>query len=278
MAKKVRVIIESLAERLGPKVLFEKGENTGKILEDYNIYEMSLAEKLVYLLIAASVIYFSVYIFYRSHILSALICPLSLLYIKPRAKELALKRKSLLNLQFKDMLYLLSSSISAGKSVELALKDVLTDLQILYPDDEADIIKEVLYMQSMLEMNRPIEAVFDDFARRTDIEDIKSFADVFHICKRSGGNLIEVIKNTSDIINDKMEIKQEIETLIAQRKLERRILNVMPVALILVLSLSAPDYINPIYETAAGRAAMSVSLLFIFLSWFISKKVMDIRI
>jgi len=44
------------------------------------------------------------------------------------------KRKSELNLQFKDLLYSISASLTAGKSVETAFKEALNDLCILYPD------------------------------------------------------------------------------------------------------------------------------------------------
>jgi len=45
-------------------------------------------------------------------------------------------------------------------------------------------------------MNVPVEQALNDFAQRVQIEEVKSFADVFSISKRAGVNLVEVIKNT----------------------------------------------------------------------------------
>lgn len=61
-------------------------------------------------------------------------------------------------------------------------------------------------------MNENIESILKDFATRSGIEEIHHFADVFSVCKRSGGNLVEIISTTSRMIGERIEIKQEIET------------------------------------------------------------------
>ncbi len=71
-------------------------------------------------------------------------------------------------------------------------------------------------------MNEPIETVLFDFAQRAHLEDLTNFVDVFVISKRSGGNLVEIMRNTSTLIGDKLQIEQEIETLLAKRKLEQK--------------------------------------------------------
>jgi len=259
-------------------LLFEEKQKDGVELLDYNIYVMSVKERLLYITFAAATIFTVGYIFYRSIILSVLICPLALLYPKFRTKELIARRKNDLNLQFKDLLYSLSSSLSAGRAAETAMKDVLKDLAIQYPDPDTYILKEVEYIIHRIEMNATIEATFEDLAKRSHIEDIQSFSDVFNSCKRSGGNIVEIIRNTSNIINDKIEIKQEIETLLSEKKFEQKVLNVMPLLMIVILSLSAKDYMEPVFSTLAGRAVMTVSILLLVTAYFISGKIMDINI
>jgi tight adherence protein B len=86
------------------------------------------------------------------------------------------------------------------------------------------------------------------------------------------------VKNTTNILGDKMEIKNEIDVLLAQRKFEKNVLNVMPIALIIVLSVTAGDYIDPVFTTVLGKLVMAASIGLIALSWFISGKIMDINI
>ena len=247
-------------------------------LPDYNVYVMSLKERIMYILLAAFVIYIVSFIFYRSFIISLAVSFLGLLYPKIRTKEIIEKRKNELNLQFKDMLYSLSSSLSAGKSVESSFKEVLKDLSIIYPDSNTFIIKEVEYIVRKIEMNETIEAALEDFAERSHLEDIDNFVDVFKTSKRAGGNIVEIIKNTSNIITDKIEVKEEIDTLLSARKFEQKVLALMPIFLILFLSAGSSEYMYPIFNTLAGRLVMTVALILIVIAYFISKKIMNIKI
>ena len=253
-----------------------EAKTTGLI--DYNVYQMGKKENKIYISIAAVAIFIIGYIFYKSIIMSALIMPFALMYPSIRTKEIIKKRKDQLNYQFKDALYSLSSSLSAGKSIEMAFKDALKDLEILYPDPDSFILKEFQYIIRKLDMNETAEAALQDFATRSHLEDIQNFVDVFQTCKRTGGNLVQVIKNSSDIINDKITIKQEIDTMLSQRKLEQRILNVLPIGMIFMLSASAEDFMKPIFTQVAGRAVMTVAIVLLVTAYFISKKIMEIEV
>jgi tight adherence protein B len=254
---------------------FDKKE---KKLEDYDAYNMKTGEKLLYIILAASFIFAIAYVFYRNIPFSVLLSIAAIGYPKLKTEDIIKKRKYELNIQFKDMLYSLSSSLTVGKSMETAFKDCLKDLEILYPDSDAFIISEVNYIIRKIELNETLESALSDFASRAHIEDVENFADVVYTCKRTGGNLIEVIKNTSNIINDKIEIKQEIDTILAQRKLEHRILNVLPVILVLLLSITAKDYMEPVFKTMPGRMVMSLTAAMLAFAYFISKRIMDIKI
>ncbi|PNT90942.1 type II secretion system F family protein [Clostridium thermosuccinogenes] len=247
-------------------------------LEDYDFYCMTAKEKMLWFMAAAVVIFSLSYIFYHSVVFSAILGLLALFYPRIRTRKIIEKRKNELNLQFKDLLYSISSSLSAGKSIEMAFRDALRDLEVLYPDPDTSIIKEVQYIIRKIDVNETVESALADLARRSHIEDIENFADVMQTCKRTGGNMIEVIKNASNIINDKIEIKQEISTMLAERKFEQKVLNAFPVLIVLFLTFSAEDYIAPIFNTWAGRLSMTVSVILLGAAYFISKKIMDIKV
>lgn len=247
-------------------------------INDYNYYYMSAKERIFYTGIAAATLFIIGIVFYRDFLIASLICPPALFYPKFKTGEIIKKRKEELNIQFKDMLYSLSSSLSAGRSVELAFRDVTEDLSVLYPDPSSDILAEVALIAVKLGMNEPVESAVSDFARRAHIDDIDNFADVFNTCKRAGGNIVEIIRNTSNIINDKIEIRNEINVMLAERRFEHRILSLLPLGMVILLSLSANDYIKPIFHTVAGKIAVSISLILFAAAYFISKRIMDIKV
>lgn len=247
-------------------------------LTDYNHYFMTRKEKIFYIAAAAVVLFAVGYIFYHNFILAGLLALLSFKFPAIRTKQIIKKRKSELTNQFKDMLYALSSSLSAGRSVESGFKEAFNDMRIMYPDENTDIMCELEYIVRGLEMNETIEDMIDRFAQRAHIEDIDNFADIFRTCKRTGGDLVKVIRNTSQTIGEKIEVKQEIDTLISGKKFEFKILMVMPIALLVVLSVTTEDYMQPVFETIQGRIIMTIAIAVFGAAYFIGKKIMDIKV
>lgn len=100
-------------------------------LTDYNVYVMGKTEKILNMIFAAAVLFAVGYIFYHNVILSALLMTLAVKWPKIRTRQIIEKRKSQLTIQFKDMLYSLSSALSVGKSVETGIQDALQDLRVI---------------------------------------------------------------------------------------------------------------------------------------------------
>jgi len=297
------VMLASLLS-LGLFILLEKGREKGKtgvvnsdapvnkadILEkavavpknsqliDYDLYVLSKKEWLFHFCLAAVFLFFVAYVFYHSIFLSALVSLLAFFYPRLKTKEIIAQRKKELALQFKEALYALSSSLMAGHSLESAFNEALKDLYLLYPDPQSYIIQEFTYITRRIAMNETIEEALADFAERAHLEDIDSFVDVLVISKRSGGNIVEIIKNTSAILGDKLQIKQEIDTLLAERKFEQKVLNLMPIAMILLLTWSTGDYMHPVFSTLFGRLMMTIAVIMFGLAYFLSQKIMSIEV
>lgn len=247
-------------------------------LIDYDIYVMTKNEKILNIAIAAIVIFLIGYMCYHNIILSLLLAIFSVKWPPMRVKQIIAKRHSDLAVQFKDMLYSLSSSLSAGKSVETGLKECLRDLRIIYPDDDTYIIQELAYIVRGIEMNEPVENMFGQFAERAHNEDIENFVDIFRTCKHTGGDLVQVIKTTSQTIGEKIEIKQEINTMVSGKKFEFKALMVMPVFLILLLSVSSADYMNPVFTTVLGHIVMTIAIALFAVAYIVGNKIMTIEV
>lgn len=247
-------------------------------LVDYDIYIMSRNEKIINTLAAAVAIFIVGMIFYHNIIFSAVIAMFALKFPSIRTKQIIKSRKHMLNDQFKDLLYSLSSSLSAGRSLASAFSDAVCDMQVLYPNESIPIMYETRYIVRQIEMGMTVEDAISQFAERAHIDDITNFSEVISTCNRSGGNLIDVVRNTSQIISDKIETKNEIETSISGKKFESRILCAMPIFMVLILSLSSPDYMEPVFTTSTGAVVMTIAIVMFVLAFFIGEKIMDIEV
>jgi tight adherence protein B len=254
-----------------------KIQYSGSGFIDYSIYKMKPLEYYIALLISAVAIFLIGYIFYRSMLLALMLTPISLFYPSIRTKQIIKKRKRELKLQFKDALQSLSASLHAGKSFESAMRSAIADLLIQYETDSY-IIREFEIIIRRLESNETIESAFDEFAERSKLEEIRNFAEVLEICKRTGGNLITAIKSSTDIIADKIEVLNDINSILAEKKLEQNILFVMPIAMILMLSISAKDFMQPVFTEPVGRVIMTISMGLFASAYFIAEKITNIEV
>ena len=115
-------------------------------------------------------------------------------------------------------------------------------------------------MSYELQLNQPIEEVFYRFGQLTQVEDVMRFAQVLHIAKRTGGDLIAITRMTADRISEKMEVKREILVMIAGKQMEAQIMKLMPLAIILYFWVFSPGFLDPLYRRE-GRPVMAILLL-----------------
>ncbi len=246
-------------------------------LPHYTEYQLSKKEYLFALCVGVLVTSMIGMLFYKHWLGVIVIGCLGLYYPRIRRQALLDRKRSQLSMQFKQALYSLSSSLSAGRSIENAFKEAIQDLTLLYPGVDADMIRELRIIKFRMENGEPMERAIMDFSLRAKQEDIANFADVIVTCKRMGGDLIEVVRRTSSVIGEKMDIMQEIEVLVAQKRLEMKAMMAAPFVFLSFLNLSAPDFLMPLYE-GVGRAIATVSLLLLFLGVWMISRMMNIRV
>jgi tight adherence protein B len=99
-----------------------------------------------------------------------------------------------------------------------------------------------------------------NFAGRTGLEDVLLLADVYSVCRETGGNMAGAVNKAAALLTEKINIEMEIQTMLSQKKLEGTIIAVMPAAMILFLLLMSPDYLEPVYTTMVGRLMMVLAL------------------
>lgn len=197
-------------------------------------------------------------------------------FLPIRTRQIIESHRKKLNSQFRDMLEALNTSLGAGKNVVDSFCSVYDDLKLQY-DEDAYILKELEVVMAGIRNNVDIEDVLLDFGIRSGNDDIYSFANVFKICYRKGGNIKDTIKTTHSILSEKMEIAEDIETIVTSSKTEQNIMIVMPIALIGVIKMMSPDFAAN-FVTATGILATTVAVGMFVAAYFVGKAVLNIKI
>lgn len=244
---------------------------------DYAEYRFSLKQGMLVCLEGAAAVAIIGYFFYRSWIACIFLVPVFVFFVKERKKEEVKKRRLELSLQFKDLALALSANVKAGYSMENALRESCRDMELLYRED-SPICTEVRHMIRGLENNVVLERLLYDLGMRSHVPDIMQFADVFLIAKRSGGNLTEILEKTAAVIEQKIETEKEIQLMIASKKMEQKIMNLVPFMIIFYIGSASKGFFDVLYHNAIGVAVMTVCLLFYGAAYLFSKRIVDIEV
>lgn len=151
-------------------------------------------------------------------------------------EEESKKKEQEFQKQFREMIQTLSSALNTGYSVENAFYETQKELKIQYPE-EARISRELLLITRKLRMHIPVEQVLEEFAEKVPSEDVKSFVTVFVTAKKSGGDMIGIIRNTTSQIGDKIEVKERLIHYLPQRNMNFRSCRWFRMGLLLICHL-----------------------------------------
>lgn len=229
-------------------------------MNEYSGYELSRREKTVFTAVLAAFLGIAGLIFYNS-ILTAAALP----FIWRKAEKTwcvykSRQRRNNLLLQFRDFLYSLSGSFAAGRHMAEAMSEAEENLSDIY-GRECMLSEEIRCMLRAVDETGMTELeVLSDFARRSCLEDVEDFVQVYGACRSSGGNLAGAVNKAAQVIGEKITVEQEIHAIVSQKKLEGRIIMAMPAVIVLFLQLMSPDYLEIMYQTLAGRLLMSTAL------------------
>lgn len=217
------------------------------------------------------------YVFFGKISAAFFTVPIGVLIGKNDLDNMIRNKKKIMSKEFKDMLVSLSGNLNAGYSLEKSFYKTFRDLSnngIAY----RYIIKELKNIIHGLECNQRIEELISVLAKKSDIDDIKLFSQMISATKAYGGNLNAVIRQTVINLNEKYMVGDEIETMIAAKKAEGKIMIVMPLVIILYLSLTNKGYMDVMYETSFGKAVMALSLVIIAIAGAVINKIVKIEV
>jgi len=183
------------------------------------------------------------------------------------------KKKKILLQQFSECIMSVSGSVKAGYAAENAFVESIKDMEMMY-GEEAEILKELKLIKGGLASHFSLEKLLHDMGRRTGLEEIKEFAEIFAITKRNGGSLAGVIQMTAGEISGKVLVEEEIRTTLASKRLEQKIMNGVPFLLVIYLEFTTPGYFEMFFRDFSGIALMTLFLIWYMAAYGLSEYIL----
>ncbi|MDD2957341.1 MAG: type II secretion system F family protein [Lachnospiraceae bacterium] len=244
---------------------------------DYTRYQFSRKEILYYGLLYLCLDGAVSYLFFNSMIAFFILLPGTVLYFRDRRGSQQEKRAIRMQSEFLTGIQLISASLQAGYAVENALKEAAKELVKIY-DKNAFAVQEFTYMVRQTALNRSIESLLLDLGKRSGLEDIQNFAEVFMTAKRTGGDLMAIIQNTVSCIQQKQETRMEINTCLSGKRMEQSMMSLIPLFILGYVGVTSQGFLDVMYHNLPGVTVMTICFGIYVTAYFWGKRIMHIVI
>lgn len=245
---------------------------------DYTASPCTFGDHVTNLLIGFAVGFIVLFIFYKiiplSLIGGSVIGIVNIFLGEQRAIQKRLKN---LRIQFYDMLEAMSVSMRAGNPIAKALASARDDLRLIYSEN-SDIIVELDILLLLFDRGVRLSKALNKFAERCGLEDVASFASVYATIEDKSSRADEIVRETQQIISDKMAIEMEIDTLMTAAKSQVNIMLCMPLVMLLLISYMGAGFMDMLYTDPRGRIVATIGLVIFIVSFFLARKFSNVAV
>ncbi len=220
-----------------------------------NLFAADLREKTVIFSAGAGLSLLLAITFFQSALGLFITLPILFFYVKYAEAKLIRKKKHQLEVQFKDAILAVASSLQAGYSLSHAFEDALEMSRDVYGKESmiVSLFENVVWRQRL---NIPMDQLLEELAERSQLEEVRNFTEVIKVTRRYGGNLPDMIHELAGVIEDRLTVKSEILSATTSIRYEAYIMDLIPVAIIWYMNLTGPSFLQILYTGFAGRAFM----------------------
>ena len=168
--------------------------------------------------------------------------------------------------QLADNLDVLAGAMRTGHSTMGALS-VMVDSAIEPSKSE---FRRVLQDE---QLGVPLDDALMVMARRMQSYDAEQVALVMRLQREAGGNTAEVLDRVAEVIRGRMELRRLVEVLTAQARISRWILTGLPIFVLLALTFTGGDYLDPMFHTLVGQVALVFGAIMVLIGSFWIKQI-----
>ena len=110
---------------------------------------------------------------------------------------------------------------------------------------------------------------------RMPLAEANFFGIVVSIQQRAGGNLSEALGNLSRVLRDRKKMKAKIQAMSMEAKASAVIIAALPFAVMILVYISSPNYIELLWTHPTGRMMMACCAVWMSIGVFVMKKMIN---
>ena len=179
------------------------------------------------------------------------------------------RKRSILS-QLPSLLDLLSGHVRAGHSLSESLAETVP----LLP---GGIREEMAWVLQQNRLGRSLPEALADWEARIRSEETSLFVRPLRAAIPGGGNIVDLLERTRDILRLRMQARDKLGSMTAQARLQAVVLTLLPPAFAVALSKVDPGFFPILLGTPRGRTVMAVAFVLQLLGWVAIRKILSVR-
>ena len=183
-------------------------------------------------------------------------------------KFLKKRREAKFLAAFPDAVDVIVRGIKAG----LPLLDCLKMIAVEAPEPVKSEFRAVIETQAI---GMPIGEACGKVYESMPVPEANFFAIVIGIQQKAGGNLSEALGNLSRVLRDRKKMKAKIQAMSQEAKASAGIIGALPIAVMLLVYISSPQYISLLWTEPFGRLMLAASAFWMTMGVLVMKKMIN---
>jgi len=113
---------------------------------------------------------------------------------------------------------------------------------------------------------------------RVPLPETNFFAIVIAIQQRAGGNLAEALSNLSRVLRERKKMKAKVQAMSTEAKASAGIIAALPVAVMILVYVTSPTYIELLWTTSPGRTMLGISAGWMLVGTLVMRRMINFQI
>jgi len=161
-----------------------------------------------------------------------------------------------------------------GVKSGLPLNDCLQVISRESPEPLAGEFRSIVEQQRLgVSLPDGLERMCD----RMPLSEVRFLTIVIAIQQQAGGNLSEALANLSSVLRDRFMLAMKVKALSAEAKASALVLASLPPGVMMMVYLSSPSYITPLFTTTVGRFMVAFGAVWMMMGVLIMRKMINFK-
>ena len=119
---------------------------------------------------------------------------------------------------------------------------------------------EFRQVEAGMRLGRDLDSILWDIAKRIEAPEFRFFIIALNVQRETGGNLAETLNNLSMVLRGRRAMRAKARAMASEARASTAILGSLPIVVTVILSITSPNYITPLFTDVRGLMLLGVAI------------------